>query len=95
MKVKKEHIAADPGHGQALMATGGLLGALATSSCCVLRVLLFSLGVSGAWIGYFTRLAPYQPYFLAATLLFLGTGYWIELPTPSPAAGARASTAAA
>jgi mercuric ion transport protein len=38
---------------------------------------LFSLGVSGAWIGTFTQLAPYQPYFIAATLLFLGCGYWL------------------
>jgi mercuric ion transport protein len=59
------------------MATGGLLGALAASSCCIMPVVLFSLGISGAWIGNFTRLAPYQPYFLAATTVFLGTGYWL------------------
>src|SRR5712692_9885015 len=63
--------------GQTLMAAGGLLGALAASSCCILPLVLFSLGISGAWIGNFTRLAPYQPFFLAATLLFLGTGYWL------------------
>ena len=39
--------------------------------------MLFSLGVSGAWIGNFTQLAPYQPYFIAATILFLGCGYWL------------------
>jgi mercuric ion transport protein len=39
--------------------------------------MLFSLGVSGAWIGNFTQLAPYQPYFITATLLFLGVGYWL------------------
>ena len=38
---------------------------------------LFGLGVSGAWIGNFTRLAPYQPSFIAATLAFLGYGYWL------------------
>ena len=59
------------------MAAGGLLGALAASSCCILPVVLFSLGISGAWIGNFTQLAPYQPYFLAATTVFLGTGYWL------------------
>ena len=59
------------------MAAGGLLGALAASSCCILPVVLFSLGISGAWIGNFTQLAPYQPYFLAATIAFLGTGYWL------------------
>ena len=60
-----------------LMAAGGLLGALAASSCCILPLALFGLGVSGAWIGNFTRLAAYQPYFLAATLMFLGYGYWL------------------
>ena len=59
------------------MAAGGLLGALAASSCCILPLALFGLGVSGAWIGNFTRLAAYQPYFLAATLMFLGYGYWL------------------
>lgn len=60
-----------------VIAAGGLLGALAASSCCILPVVLFSLGISGAWIGNFTQLAPYQPYFLAATAVFLGTGYWL------------------
>ena len=59
------------------MAAGGLLGALAASSCCILPLVLFSLGVSGAWIGNFTQLAPYQPYFIAATICFLGCGYWL------------------
>ena len=77
MTVKHESISASSGRGQTLMAAGGLLGALAVSSCCILPVALFSLGVSGAWIGNFTQLAPYQPYFLAATLVFLGSGYWL------------------
>jgi mercuric ion transport protein len=59
------------------MAAGGLVGALAASSCCILPLVLFSLGVSGAWIGNFTRLAPYQPYFLALTIGCLGYGYWL------------------
>jgi mercuric ion transport protein len=62
---------------QQLMAAGGLVGAIAASSCCILPLVLFSLGVSGAWIGNFTRLAPYQPYFLAATISCLGYGYWL------------------
>ncbi|QAU41492.1 mercuric transporter MerT family protein [Bradyrhizobium guangdongense] len=62
---------------QGLIAVGGLFGALAASSCCILPLALFGLGVSGAWIGNFTRLAPYQPCFIAATLGFLGYGYWL------------------
>lgn len=64
-------------NGQRLVAAGGLIGALAASSCCILPLILFGLGVSGAWIGNFTRLAPYQPGFIAATLSFLGAGYWL------------------
>lgn len=77
MLVKEEEIAAEPSRGQTLMVAAGLLGALAASSCCILPLVLFSLGVTGAWIGNFTQLAPYQPYFIAATLIFLGSGYWL------------------
>jgi mercuric ion transport protein len=63
--------------GQTLAAAGGIIGALAASSCCILPVALFSIGVSGAWIGNFTQLAPYQPYVIAATLAFIGAGYWL------------------
>jgi len=52
-------------------------GALAASSCCILPLALFGLGVSGAWIANFTQLAAYQPYFIAATIGFLGYGYWL------------------
>jgi mercuric ion transport protein len=60
-----------------LTATGGLLGAIAASACCVGPLVLFSLGISGAWIGNLRALAPYQPYFIAATLACLGYGYWL------------------
>jgi mercuric ion transport protein len=71
-----DHIA-DNRRRQRLVAAGGLLGALAASSCCIVPLAMFGLGVSGAWIGNFTRLAPYQPYFTAATFAFLGYGYWL------------------
>ena len=41
---------------QHLLAAGGVLGALAASSCCVAPLVLFGLGVSGAWIANLTRL---------------------------------------
>ena len=50
---------------QKFLAAGGVIGALATSSCCIVPLVLFGLGVSGAWIANLTRLAPYQPYFIA------------------------------
>jgi mercuric ion transport protein len=60
-----------------LTTLGGILGAIAASSCCIAPLVLFSLGISGAWIGNLTALAPYQPYFIAATLACLGYGYWL------------------
>lgn len=62
---------------QGLLTAGGVLGALAASSCCIAPLVLFGLGVSGAWIANLTRLAPYQPYFIAAAAACLGGGYWL------------------
>ena len=67
-------IDAAAGRAQKLAAAGGILAAIA-SSCCIVPLLLFGLGVSGAWIGNLTRLAPYQPIFVAMTLACLGYGY--------------------
>jgi mercuric ion transport protein len=69
---------ASVGMAQRLAAVGALVGALAASSCCMVPLLLFSVGVGGAWIGNLTRLAPYQPYFLAAAGGCLGCGYWLR-----------------
>ena len=43
----------------------------------MLPLVLFTLGVSGAWISPLVRLAPYQSYFIAATIACLGCGYWL------------------
>lgn len=77
MTVKEERIAPESTRLPTMLAAGGLLGALAASSCCILPVVLFSLGVSGAWIANFTQLAPYKPLFIAATIALLGSGYWL------------------
>lgn len=58
-----------------LIAAGGVLGAIAASSCCVLPLLFFSVGVSGAWLGQLAALEPYKPVFIVATLGLLGYGY--------------------
>jgi mercuric ion transport protein len=77
MRIKETSETPETQHGQTVLAAGSLLGALAASACCILPLVLFGLGVSGAWIANLTQLAPYQPYFIAATLGFLGSGYWL------------------
>ena len=54
---------------QRLVAVGGILGALAASSCCIVPLILFSLGIGGAWIGNLTVLEPYRPIFIGAALV--------------------------
>ena len=65
-----------------LIATGGILGAIAASTCCIVPLVLFSLGISGAWIGQLTALSAYQPIFIAITFGFLGYGYWLVYRKP-------------
>jgi len=59
------------------------LGALAASSCCVLPLVLFSLGISGAWLGNLTALAPYQWIFITITLVFLAAGFYLVYRRPN------------
>lgn len=82
------------GGAQRLLAAGGLIGALLASSCCLAPLALFSLGISGAWIGNLTGLALYQPYFLTFALACLAGGYWLNRRSRRMACAAGASCAA-
>ena len=70
---------------EGLVAAGGILGAIAASSCCIVPLVLFSLGAGGAWIGNLTAFAPYQPVIVAITLGFLGYGYYLVYWKPRKA----------
>lgn len=77
-----EHVASDDRKTARLMALGGVLGAIGASTCCIVPLILFSLGVSGAWVGNLTALEPYKPIFIVFTLGFLGYGYWMVYRKP-------------
>lgn len=66
------------------LAVGGVLAAVGASSCCVIPFVLFTLGVSGAWMGNLTALAPYQPIFLVLALALLAAGFWRVYRRPRP-----------
>lgn len=57
------------------VVTGGLIGAILASSCCVAPLALVMLGIGGAWVGNLTALAPYQWIFLLAAVVCLGVGF--------------------
>ncbi len=69
-----------------LFASGSVLGALAMSSCCILPLALFSLGVTGAWIGNLAALYPYKMYFFLATAGLLAAGFYRTYRKPKAAA---------
>ena len=68
-----------------LLATGGLIGAILASSCCIAPLAFVTFGISGAWIGNLTALAPYQWLFVIVTFGFLGAGFWTVYFKPKAA----------
>lgn len=78
---------------QRLIAIGGIFGALAASSCCIVPLILFSLGIGGAWIGNLTALAPYKPLFVAGTTGVLGYGFYLVYWKPRRACAEDAACA--
>lgn len=70
---------------QRLAAAAGMLAALGAASCCVVPFVLFTLGVSGAWIGNLTALEPYQPLFAAIAAACLGCGFYLVYRRPKVA----------
>ena len=63
-------------HTVRLWASGSALSAVLASSCCIVPLLLVTLGISGAWIGNLTALEPYKWAFIAVAALFLTLGFW-------------------
>ncbi|MFQ5955647.1 MAG: mercuric transporter MerT family protein [Kiloniellales bacterium] len=66
-----------------VLAGGGVLGALAMTSCCILPLVLFSLGVTGAWIGNLAALYPYKLYFFVPAVGFLAGGFYKAYRKPA------------
>ena len=62
---------------EGLLAGGGLLAALAASTCCVLPLSFGAAGLGGAWLSTLTVLAPYQLAFRLIAIALLGVGFWL------------------
>ena len=62
--------------GSKAATAGGILGALAMTSCCILPLVLFSLGATGACIGQLGALYQYKWIFFAFAGASLAYGFW-------------------
>ena len=58
------------------LAAGGIVGAILVSACCVVPLLLITLGISGAWISNLTVLEPFKPIVAVVTLGLIGLSFW-------------------
>ena len=58
-----------------LFAALGLFGAFLASACCIVPLVLVTLGISGAWIGNLTALEPYKPLTSGIAIVFIALGF--------------------
>mgnify|MGYP003892845791 CR=1 FL=1 len=87
----QSRVAAGENAKKGLISVLSILGAIGASACCVIPFVLFAAGISGAWIGNLTALAPYKPYFVAGTLALLGLGFYMVYRRPAVTACADGS----
>lgn len=66
----------DAERGARAATMGGVAGALAMISCCILPLVLVSFGVGGVWIVQLTALYAYKWYTFAFASAFIGYGFW-------------------
>ena len=64
---------------------GGFLAGIAASLCCVGPLVLFSLGIGGAWVSNLTAFEPYRPIFIVIAIFALVIAYFqLYLPVAEP-----------
>lgn len=68
-----------------IVVVGSAVGAVLASSCCIVPLVLITLGVGGTWIGTLTGLRVYQPIFIIVTIVFLGLAFWRIYRSPHTA----------
>ena len=54
----------------------GAAAAIGASLCCVVPLVLVSLGISGAWLANLTALEPYRPGFVTLAFAALAFAGW-------------------
>lgn len=72
----------------------GLLAAVGASVCCVLPLVLVTVGIGGAWVSSLTVLAPLQPFFVLLTVVSFALAYRRLYRTECAADKACAASAA-
>jgi len=66
------------------MIGAGIFAALASTLCCIGPLVLFLLGIGGAWISTLSTLAPYRLYFIVFAIICVGAGFITVYRKPNP-----------
>lgn len=72
-----------------LTQAGSVVSAVLASACCILPLILASLGLGA--VGFAAALEPYRPLFITITLLFLGVSFYSAYRGPKGEACAGGS----
>jgi len=78
--------------GTKLLNAGAIGSAIVASICCIGPLALALLGVGGGAL--LLKVAPYRPFFLGATALFLGAAFYLTYRRPRPEECVSGSTCA-
>lgn len=61
---------------QWISISAAIAGGLTASACCILPLILISVGISGAWISNLTALAVYQGWILLVSGVMLALSFY-------------------
>ena len=63
------------------------LGAILASSCCIIPLMLFNMGIGGAWLANLAVLQPYRTHFIGVAILMFAAGLFLFVRSQSKADG--------
>jgi|TARA_R110002124_G_scaffold265191_4_gene431898 mercuric ion transport protein len=52
-------------------------GAILASSCCIISIMFFNIGIGGAWLGNLAVLHPYRFHFISVSVLMFAAGLFL------------------
>lgn len=75
---------------KAVIAGGGFasFGAILASSCCIIPIIFFNMGIGGAWLGNLSVLQPYRVHFISVAILMFAAGLFLFVRSQSKTDGA-------
>lgn len=52
-------------------------GAILASSCCIIPIIFFNMGIGGVWLGNLAVLQPYRVHFISVAVFMFAAGLFL------------------